>query len=342
MKLEFASPWLGLACLILGLGVSLIIQILKHKKVSASAALIYSKAEHNYQLLNQQSGLRRRHPSSIILALIRAAALAVLVLALMRPQKVTTEQLEPLLGVDIALALDTSGSMQALDFQPFNRLQGAKKIASEFVDKRGSDRIGIVAFGGAAILACPLTLDKQAVQSFLEQVEINMTQTDGTAIGSAIMVSLAHLKKVPSKSKTIILLTDGRNNAGSVDPVTGAKTARALGVKIYTIGTGKRGGGIFPVVDPIFGTRYIRRPEEEIDEDTLTKVAEITEGKYFRATELNELKGIFEEIDRLEKTEAAPPKTHHYEELYPPLLMAALFLLGTEILLRGTLLLTLP
>lgn len=342
MKFSFASlEWFWI-CLGAGMIALLIRMGIERKKLARRPSLFFSRTHRHFHLLSSQGRITARHPSGWILLALRILALAALTLALMRPQKVTTEQAEPLMGVDIVLAIDTSNSMQALDFQPFNRLQGAKKIASDFVAKRQSDRIGIVAFGGAALLNCPLTLDKQAALSFLDQIEINMTQVDGTAIGSGIMASLAHLKKVPSKTKTLILLTDGRNNAGSVDPITAAKTAQTLGVRIYTIGTGKRGGGIFPVTDPIFGTRYIRRPEEEIDEDTLTKVAEMTGGRYFRATELTELRGIFDEIDRLEKTEVAPPILHHYEEIYPALAVAALFLLGTEILLRGTLLMKIP
>ncbi|MBI4667903.1 MAG: VWA domain-containing protein [Elusimicrobia bacterium] len=341
-SIALAAPWLGIAAIVAILTALLTIKILKRKRLACDATLRYSKADADRSFLMEKTGMGKYATTGDALAILRIIALLLLAAALMRPQKVTIEELEPMLGVDIILALDTSTSMQALDFQPFNRLQAAKKIAADFIDKRTSDRIGLVVFGGAAVLACPPTLDREAVKSFLEHVEIAMTQTEGTAIGSGLMTSLVHLKKVPSLSKTVILLTDGRNNTGSVDPLAAAKTAQSMGVKVYTIGAGKRGGGIYAMTDPIFGTRYIRRPEEEIDEDTLTKIAENTGGKYFRATELSELKGIFDEINRLEKTEVKPPRQIRFEELYPPLVLAALFFLGVEILLQGTLLLTLP
>ncbi|MBI2069662.1 MAG: VWA domain-containing protein [Elusimicrobia bacterium] len=340
--ITLATPWLGLAALSLVIICFLFIIMLDRRGFNPKATILYSKALFSWALLKEKFGLEPRHSTPAALGVLRFLAFITLALALARPQKVTVEEMEPLLGVDIILALDTSASMEALDFQPFNRLQAAKKIAADFIEKRKTDRMGLVVFGGAGLLVCPPTLDKEAVGTFLKHIEIGMTQTEGTAIGSGLMTTLTHLKRIPSLSKTVILLTDGKNNAGSVDPMTAAKTAQAMGVKVYTIGAGRKGGGIYPVVDPIFGTRYVHRPEEEIDEETLIKIAESTGGKYFRASELSELKAIFDEINRLEKTEVTPPKRHQFEELYPPLLLVAMFFLGTEILLRGTLLLTLP
>lgn len=336
------NPIAGIVAFALAL-LALIVkrQVRKRKKLS-SAAIAYSHTSQVKELLAVMFGQPPQNNANLVLNAFRILGFLALSLALARPQKVTSTQVEPLYGVDIILALDTSSSMQALDFDPFNRIQAAKKIAREFIAKRKNDRIGIVAFGGAAILACPPTLDHEAVQGFLDQVDIGMTKTDGTAVGSALMTALLHIKKLPSKSKTVILLTDGRSNAGSVDPLTAAKTAQALGVKVYTVGTGKRGGGVFVVADPLFGSRRVKIPEEEIDEEALTRIAEATRGKYFRATELHELRAIFEEIDQLEKSQMEPPKISSYDELYPIFLILALFFLGVEILLRGTLLFSIP
>ncbi|MBI4063052.1 MAG: VWA domain-containing protein [Elusimicrobia bacterium] len=341
-SIAFALPLAGILGLVIALAAFLVMRLIARKKWGDAATLDYPQTQAHAELLENSGRPAGQDNSEIILKISRMAALALIAIALARPQKVTIEEIEPVLGVDIMLTLDTSASMQALDFQPFNRLQAAKKIATEFIDKRKGDRVGIVIFGGTGLLSCPPTLDHHAVKEFMEQVEIGMTQTEGTAIGSGLMTALAHLKKVPSLSKVVVLLTDGRSNAGSVDPVTAAKTAQALGVKVYTIGAGKRGGSIYPVQDPIFGLRYIHRPEEEIDEDALTKIATATGGRYYRATDLGELKAIFEEIDRLEKTEIQPPRRVQFEELYPPLLLAALFFLGTEIFLRATLLFRIP
>lgn len=340
-SITFANPVLGFLALGLVALALVSLRFLSQKKLFRSSSLGYSQTSLAKTALRQALGYSPKNTTPLLL-ILRIAALATFALALARPQKITTNEMEPILGVDVMLVIDTSASMQALDFQPFNRIQAAKKIASEFVAKRRGDRIGLVAFGGAAVIACPPTLDHDAVQGFLNHIEIGMTQTDGTAIGSGLMTALNHLKKFPSKSKTVILLTDGRNNAGSVDPITAAKTAQALGVKVYAIGTGKRGGGIFPIQDPYLGTRYVRVPEEEIDEETLTKIADLTQGQYFRATELAELRAIFEQIDLLEKTEIVPPKIARYEELYPLLVTVGIFLLGLEVFLRGTLMFTLP
>ncbi len=339
---NFANPFLGIGALALILIAGFIHRILNRKKLFSSAKLSYSQTNTAKIILTSLLGGRPKNRATGFLAALRLAALLALATALARPQKVTSSELEPILGVDIMLVMDTSSSMQAMDFDPLNRMEASKRIASDFVAKRKGDRVGIVAFGGAAILACPPTLDHDAVQAFLNQVDIGMTQVDGTAIGSALMTALAHLKKLPSKSKTIILLTDGRSNAGTIDPLTAAKTAQAMGIKIYAVGTGKRGGGIFPVQDAFGHTQYAKIPGEEIDEETLTRVAETTQGKYFRATELSELKQIFEEIDRLEKTEVLPPKILEFDELYPSFVVFGLFLLGVEVLLRGTLFFTIP
>lgn len=341
-KISLKSPVLAGVALTLLILTLIAQQFIKRKKIFKMASLPYSKTKQIRALLEPQGNDGKNLSSARVLGLMRFLGLLLLALALARPQKITVQELEPVLGVDIALVIDTSSSMQALDFHPLDRLEAAKKIAGEFIKKRKSDRIGLVAFGGAGVLTCPPTLDHEALLSFLKHIQIGMTKSDGTAIGSGVMTALTHLRKIPSKSKIVILLTDGRSNAGAVDPMTAAKAAEAIGVKIYAVGAGKRGGGIFAVQDPLLGTRYVRATEEEIDEETLTKMAQLSGGRYYRATDLNELSAIFDEIDALEKTSIDPPKHIEYKELYPPLLVGALFLLGLETLLRATLLLTLP
>ncbi|MEK6543420.1 MAG: VWA domain-containing protein [Elusimicrobiota bacterium] len=333
-QLTLADPWLAIA----GLAVVL---------AAAACAFIFNNPAMRARLgfsrtADAAATLTDAGDSEAPLKVLRIIALLFLALALARPQKVRITELEPIMGVDIALAIDTSASMQAIDFNPMNRLDAAKNIAADFVRKRKGDRIGLIVFGGAAVLCCPPTLDHEALLAFLQQIQIGMTKIDGTAIGSGAMAALTHLRRVPSKSKVIILLTDGRNNAGSVDPAAAAQMARNMGVKIYTVGTGKRGGGIFPVQDPIFGRRYVKAEGEEIDESTLTKMASTTGGRYYRATDLQELEAIFAEIDRLEKTKVEPPRQVDYQEFYLPLAITGLMLLGLEILLRSTALLTLP
>lgn len=348
-KIALASPELFLAATV-GIFLSFfLLKILRRKKINKSAALLYSGSQSAQLILegDPSTPLRAGHEkpepgTRLIQIVLRVTALTLAALALSRPQKVTVEELEPIAGVDIMLAIDTSASMQAIDFDPLNRLQAAKELAANFISKRAGDRIGVVSFGGAAVLNCPLTLDHSAVQGFLKQVEIGITQAEGTAIGSGLMAAITYLRKVPSKSKLVILLTDGVNNAGSVDPITAAKLAQSLGIKVYTIGAGKRGGGIFVINDPIFGTRRVKAPEEEIDEETLTKVAQATGGQYFRATEMGELRRIFDEIDKMEKTEIEAPKQVRYEELYYIPLAGALLVLGFETLLAGTWLFTIP
>lgn len=264
----------------------------------------------------------------------RWVVLLLLVFALSRPQ--LGEEVEDISGrgIDIMLVIDTSTSMQAIDFYPENRLSAAKKVAQNFIRQRKHDRIGIVVFAGLAYTQCPLTVDHDAVLNFLDQIEIGMTTVDGTAIGSAIATAVNRLKGSPAKSKVIILLTDGRNNMGEVDPLTSAKASSALNIKIYTIGAGKPGGAVYPVDDPFFGRRYIRIPEQELDEDTLAKIAEITSGRYFRAKDINSLIKIFQEIDTLEKSEIKEVRYSSYRELYPIFLWPAFLILMLEFLVK--------
>ncbi|MFH1282826.1 MAG: VWA domain-containing protein [bacterium] len=276
-----------------------------------------------------------------LLFILRVFAIGLLIVALARPQQ--GQRSEELLtkGVDIILCIDTSTSMRALDFKPLNRLDAAKEAAREFIKKRNHDRIGIVVFSGMSFTQCPLTLDYGAVLDFLDQVHIGMTYTDGTAIGNALVTSLNRLRDSEAKSKIIILLTDGRNNAGEIDPITASKTAQTLGVKIYTIGAGKIGGAVYPVEDPIFGTRYVTI-NEDLDEGTLKAIANSTDGLFFRAQSKNGLKSIYNQINKLEKTEIKVQEYVDYNDLYIYVLLVGFLLLFAEVVMSQTLLMKIP
>ena len=272
---------------------------------------------------------------------LRFAVIVLLFIALARPQSGQKTEEVFNQGVDIMIVQDTSSSMLALDFKPANRIEAAKKVAKEFVEKRKYDRIGVVVFSGFAFTQCPLTVDHEAVLNFIDQVEVNMTGGDGTAIGSAIATASNRLKDSPGKSKIMILLTDGRNNAGEIDPITAAQAAGALGIKIYTIGTGAPGGALYPVED-MWGKHYVKIPEQELDEDTLLKIAEATGGRYFRSTDTESLENIIKTINEMEKTEIKSIKYTSYIEHFMFFLWPAVILLGLEIFLSSFWLRKLP
>jgi Ca-activated chloride channel family protein len=264
----------------------------------------------------------------------RLAVLALAIIALARPQSGHTEQEVMTEGVDIVLTLDTSSSMLAEDFKPKNRIEAAKEVASNFIRGRKNDRIGMVVFAGKSFTQCPLTLDYGILLNFMKDIDVGQIE-DGTAIGLAIANATNRLKTSEAKSKVMILLTDGRNNRGEIDPVTAAKVAKALNVRIYAIGVGTRGAALYPVDDPFFGKRYVKMPVD-IDEDVLQRVAAITGGKYFRATDRESLEKIFAEIDRLEKTKIEVKEYTRYSELFVNWLWAALAVLVFEVILANT------
>jgi Ca-activated chloride channel family protein len=271
-----------------------------------------------------------------ILAIITLLGIILCVCAMARPQAgLTTEQISGQ-GVDIILCLDTSGSMRSVDFRPQNRLGAAKEVAKKFIETRLRDRIGLVVFGGAAMTICPITIDKGALQELLSLTSIDMTQVDGTAVGMAIATAADRMRTSQAKSKVIILLTDGRNNTGAVDPITAAKAAGALGIKIYAIGAGSPEGGIMPVQDPMYGTRYVRIPENDLDEDTLRSVAAASNGVYFRAKDSRGLEEIFKKISDLEKSDYKITEFTHYRDLYPNWLGAGIILLFISFILSET------
>lgn len=273
-----------------------------------------------------------------IVIILRSIAITLLVIALARPQygneqtKVTTE------GIDIVLAVDVSGSMLAEDFEisgrRYNRLYVIKQVVKDFIQKRTNDRIGLVVFAGRAYTQCPMTLDYGMLLQLLEKAEIGMVE-DGTAIGSAIGSSVERLKNTKAKSKVIILLTDGRNNAGEIDPFTAAEIARTFGIKIYTIGAGTKGLAPFPAVD-LFGNRVMKQVKIDIDDDALREITKITDGRYYRATDTESLKEIYSQIDKLEKTESEVTQYTEYNELFHYFLLPALGLLLLELGLTKT------
>ncbi len=263
---------------------------------------------------------RLRH----VLFVSRILALVMLIAALARPQSTSRGENVSTEGIDIVLATDISSSMLAEDFRP-NRVEAAKRVAIDFIEGRPNDRIGLVIFAGESFTQCPLTLDHAVVKNLLGQVKTGMVE-DGTAIGMGLATAVTRLKESKAKSRVIILLTDGVNNRGSIDPLTGAGIAQSFGVRVYTIGVGTIGTAPYPVQTP-FGVQY-QNMAVEIDETLLQKIADGTGGKYFRATDDRKLKAIYEEIDRLEKTKIEVTQFRkHKEEFYTAAMIGGLFLL---------------
>lgn len=263
----------------------------------------------------------------------RTAALALAVLAIARPQQVDTTRQSFAEGVDIILVLDTSSSMKAQDFSP-NRFEAAREVAGRFVQGRHSDRIGLIVFAAEAFTQVPLTLDYPFMLELLNQVEIGLIE-DGTAIGTALATAVSRLKESEAKSKVVILLTDGQNNRGEVDPVTASEVAKAIGVRVYTIGVGSKGTAPYVMDDPFYGQRVMQMPVE-IDEEMLTTVATRTGGKYFRATNKRALETIYDEIGQLEQTRIEEQIYTNYDERYARFLIPALLFLLLELALANT------
>ncbi len=275
------------------------------------------------------------------LYILRLLVITLIILGLARPQSGTRKQEITTEGIDIMMALDVSSSMLAEDFKPKNRIEAAKKVADEFIKGRNNDRIGLVIFAGEAFTQCPLTLDYGVLMDLLNKVQVAPRDWDGTAIGNGLATAVTRLKDSKAKSKVIILLTDGRNNAGEIDPLTAAQIAQTFNIRIYTIGAGTRGSALYPVDDPIFGRRYVNMPVE-IDENLLQRVAAQTGGKYFRATDTEKLRQIYQEINEMEKTKIQVKEFTKYKELYVNYAGAGLLLLLLELLLAHTWLRKLP
>lgn len=263
---------------------------------------------------------------------LRSLAIIALIVALARPQSSLSWQNSTTEGIDIMIASDISGSMLAEDFQP-NRLEAGKNIAINFIENRPDDRIGLVIFSGESFTQCPLTIDHDVLINLYEQIHYGMID-DGTAIGMGLATAVNRLKDSPTKSKVIILLTDGSNNMGSIAPLTAAQIAKTFGIRVYTVGIGTHGFAPYPVKTPD-GIQYQRIPVD-VDEGTLTKIADITGGKYFRATDNQTLKNIYQQIDKLEKARIDVTQYHKKTELFWPFALAALVLLSLEFILKNT------
>lgn len=275
-----------------------------------------------------------------LLPILRVLAVAVLILALARPQKILEEEEVKAEGIDIALVMDLSSSMLAQDFQP-NRLEVSKRVASDFVDKREYDRIGLVVFSGEAFTQCPLTVDHGVVKTFLSQLECGVLD-DGTAIGLGLATAVNRLKESETTSKVVILLTDGVNNTGYQSPKLAAQIAQKFGIKVYTIGVGTMGETLAPVSRRSDGKFHFDIAKVEIDEDLLREIASMTGGQYFRATDEASLENIYDSIDQLEKTEIEVSSFRRYNEQFHRFALLGLILLLLELVLRYSVLRTIP
>ncbi len=265
---------------------------------------------------------------------LRMLAIALLVVALARPQRGAAGEEIVAEGVDIMLVIDVSSSMLAEDFRPNNRLHVAKEVVADFIQRRDNDRLGMVVFARHALTKTPLTLDHDILLTQLEDVAIGIVP-DGTAIGNAIASGVNRIKDSDAKSKLMILLTDGENTAGEIDPLTAAGLAKTFGIKIYTVGVGRGGLVPYPFRDPLYGVVY-QNVEIPIDEETLTKIADATGARFFRARDAQSLKAVYEEIDTLERTEIEQVQYVRYTELAPRFMTAALLFLGVELALSRT------
>ena len=327
-NIEFANP--KLLWLLLLVPALIVWYILRHKKHEASVN--FSDLKGMVKLPKTWKAYLRH-----ILFALKMAALALLIVALARPQSSSTNSTSNIEGIDIVMAMDVSGSMLARDLKP-DRLTAAKNVASDFVKDRPGDRMGLVIFSGETFTQVPLTTDHGVMLNMLAEMKNGLID-DGTAIGDGLATAISRLKDSEAISKVVILLTDGMNNAGSVDPYTAAEMAKLFGVRVYTIGVGSYGTAPYPVQTP-FGTQ-IQQMKVEIDEKLLTTIANSTGGKYFRATNNQKLDEIYEEINKLERSKIEVTEFRRLHEEFYPLVAWALALLLLEFLLRKTIFRTL-
>lgn len=323
----FAHPWFFLLLLVVPAYIWW--QIVKRR-----AAVVYS------DLGFLRSPTPRGRYGRVIVHSLYALAIVFMTVALARPQRGRQFQEVETRGIDIMLCLDISGSMQAEDFSPSNRLSVAKERAKEFVEKRKGDRIGLVIFSATSLTQCPLTLDHQIVDSLIGRVNTGMLE-DGTAIGLGLASAVARLKDSKAKDRVVILLTDGVNNTGDIDPITAAQTAASFGIKVYTIGVGTKGLVPYPVDDPMFGRRYVQ-VQIDIDTQTLQKIADLTGGKSFLATDDQALGHIYDEIDRMEPTTFKVKQYTVYNELAGLWLLLSVLAMGAGAALAMTVFRRLP
>ena len=326
--IRFADP------IFLGFLLLLPLAAMLRGRIGKTAAVGYSSAE-----LARSAGRPAQGGAGAWLFFARLFAAALLIVALARPQldRGTTEVHAS--GIDLVLALDVSGSMESLDLigddgKRTSRVEVVKSVVRQFINDRPDDRIALMIFAGKPYLVSPLTLDHDWLLQNLERVRIGIIE-DSTAIGDAIAAGVNRLRDQPDKSKVMILLTDGQNNSGRIMPNTAAEAAKALGVKVYTIGIGVKGDAPFPVKDA-FGNVHIEMIPNDVDEDALQKIADETGGRFFRATDTETLKHVYQQIDRLKKSTRVFKKFEHYEDLYTWVLIPALCLFGLELRLSHT------
>ncbi|MEA3336524.1 MAG: VWA domain-containing protein [Chloroflexota bacterium] len=337
MNFQFAAPWILVLLLVIPL---FLLRALSSGK-PGRAGVVQARnrpATLTHAATNLAQGLSRSwkvtwRPLTLVM---RLAAIALMIVALARPQMVQGKETITGEGIDIALAVDISGSMASLDFQPNNRLEASKLVIDDFIGERPYDRLGLVVFASEAFSQAPLTLDKNALRRSLDQVELatDLGIDDGTAIGLGIANAAGMLTNSEAKSQIIILLTDGVNNSGQIDPLTAAEAAKAMGIKVYTVGAGRLGQVPVPV-QGMFGKEIVYQ-ESQLDEETLRQVARITGGKYYRAEDTSGLRAIYDEINKLEKSQVEVEVYNLYQELAGWLLVPALFLMLSEVVLRNT------
>lgn len=321
--MEFANPkYLFLLVLLIPL---IAWYIVKMKNMQPTLKVSSTTAHRNKP---KSSRVMLRH----LPFLLRVLAIGFLIIALARPQNINSWDESQTEGIDIVMALDVSGSMLAQDLKP-DRMEAAKKVAAEFITDRERDNIGLVIFAGESFTQCPLTSDHGILLNLLHEVKYGMIE-DGTAIGLGLANSVNRLKDSQAKSKVVILLTDGSNNRGQIAPITAAELAKSYGIRVYTIGAGTRGMAPTPMMTP-FGMQMQNMPVE-IDERTLTEIASITGGEYFRATDNKSLKDIYSQIDQMEKTIIRMSKITKKQELYLPFALLAIGLVLCELILRRT------
>lgn len=327
--MEFGTPWALLGLLLIPL---LVLRVLRP---GGAGAVRFSSL----------GAAARREASPRVLAAavvpwLKIAAFALLIIALARPQGHGVPERQTAEGVDIMLTLDLSGSMLAEDFTPKNRLTVAKETLEQFALQTENDRLGLVVFAGKAFTQSPLTLDREMVADLIRQVEYGMIE-DGTAIGMAIATAAHRLRQSDAKSRVIVLMTDGVNNAGKIDPITAARAAAALGIRVYTVGVGREGGAPIAIEDGIFGTQYLRNPDgslmmADIDEESLREIARITGGRFFRAADADAMARVYAEIRKLEKSPFEATARRPVVEEFERYLWPALALLMAAFLLDGT------
>ena len=327
-NIEFANP--KLLWLLVLVPLTILWYVLRHKKQEAS--MRFSDTNGFAQLPKTWKAYLRH-----LLFALKIAALALLIVALARPQSSSTNSTSNIEGIDIVMAMDVSGSMLARDLKP-DRLTAAKNVASDFVKGRPGDRMGLVIFSGETFTQVPLTTDHGVMLNMLAEMKNGLIE-DGTAIGDGLATAISRLKDSEAISKVVILLTDGLNNAGSVDPYTAAEIAKLYGIRVYTIGVGSYGTAPYPVQTP-FGTQ-IQQMKVEIDEKLLSAIANSTGGKYFRANNNKKLDEIYQEIDKLERSKIEVTEFRRLHEEFYPLVAWALALLLIEFLLRKTIFRTL-